>query len=129
MEVSARESTTVVVVEFAAPIPAGNEALFLTIAREDPGFFDIAEVEVVVDLTARIVYASWEYWSAVNALGWPSTPVADDPVACLGGDWKPMRSFTGRIAGALVAIRDKGDSNQSRTVLHALPNVERGYRG
>jgi hypothetical protein len=124
-----RRTTTVVMVEFAAPIPAGNEALFLTIERQDGGFFDVTEVEAIVDLSTRIVYADFAYWTVLKEAGWPAAPVADDPIACLGAGWKPKRSFKGRIAGALLSTRDTGDTNHIRTVLHALPDVERGYRG
>ncbi len=128
MEVSPRENTTVVMVEFAAPIPAGNEALFLTLERDDAGFFDISEVDVVVDLSARVAYADEGYWSTLSEAGWPSKPVADEPILCLGAGWKPKRSFKGRLAGALLSTRG-GDRSRISTVLHVLPDVERGYRG
>ena len=129
MEVSAREDVTVVVVEFAAPVPAGNEVLVISLEKSDSGFFDVSSAEIVVDLSARVAYADYAYWSVLAERGWPSAPVADDPVAPLGDAWKRKRSLHGRVAGALLSSRDGGDQNHIRTLLHVLPEVEKGYRG
>lgn len=128
MELSARESSTVVVIDFAAPIPAGNEALVLTVERADARFFDTSEAELVVDLTSRIVYADSAYWTTLEARGWPSMPVTDDPIGALGPGWQVKRSFQGRIAGAILTTRDSSARNHVRTLLHVLPDLERGYR-
>jgi hypothetical protein len=129
MKVSARESVTVVELEFAAPIPAGNQALVLTLVREKAGFFDVSEVELVVDRTARTVYADYPYWTVAASAGWRDTPVADDPVGFLGEGWSAKRALEGRVAGALLSTKDTGDTNHVRTLLHLLPEVEKGYRG
>lgn len=129
MEVTAGETTTVVALAFAAPVPAGNEVVLLTIERKEAGFFDTSEVEVVVDVTARVVYADYSYWSVLQTRGWPASPVTDDPVGALGAGWSPKRAFRGRVAGALLSTRDGGDRNHIATVLHVLPEVvEQGYR-
>lgn len=128
MEVTAGEAATVVALEFAVPVPAGNEVILLTIERKDAGFFETSEVEVVVDVTARIVYADYSYWSALHARGWPAFPVTDDPIGALGAGWAPKRAFRGRVAGALLSTRDGGERNHITTLLHVLPEVERSYR-
>ena len=129
MDVSARDSATVVMVEFAAPVPAGNEVLVISLEREDAGFFDVAVAEVVIDLTARVTYADYAYWAILQERGWPSAPVTEDPVAALGPSWKRKRSLHGRVAGALLSTRDGGEQNHARTLLHVLPEMEKGYRG
>lgn len=128
MEVTVGDATTLVTIDFAAPIPAGNETLLVTIERKDAGFFDASEVEVAVDLTARVVYADYAYWSVLQERGWPPAPFGEDPVGVLGPGWVPKRALRGRVAGALVSTRDGSDRTHVRTLLHVVPETEQSYR-